>query len=368
MWFLLWHDASTNIGPPVRWSVDTYDLAAYYDRGSWFPDRVPYRDTASEYPQVATYLFGLARIATFGAPTDEAARGRYLRAFSLAMLVVLFVTILLLDRMSAGRRQLWMLLPASLYFTMYRYDILPALMILTAFYLAQERRWRAAAFMLAVGTMTKWVPLLLLPSLVVYASRVQRRIAWQAVLIFVVTCIAILLPTLLLGGLDGVLVPYKFHAVRGLESISLPTAVSQLLDGRISDQVLMLGFSVLSVSAAGLSVLLPIDRPRQLLCCWIVIVAMFIACTRIYSPQWMLWLFPLLILGARSRFDDVIIGAYGVQNYFGFPVAWESSLTWARAMNAVTLTILAAIVLRFAWALWQVEGGRSLAGEPGAQR
>lgn len=332
--FLVWIMVTTilriNLGSTVRFFSDDYDRAFYFDRGSWLVNhQIPYQDTISEYPQIPTYLFGLTRIVTLGDNDLNSAYWKFSALFSIITLIVLFATIELLNKMLGPnhRYAYLLLLPAPLFFAINRFDVLPAYITLLSYKMIRDKRWLVASFLLGVGALTKWYPALLLPAYLIYYQRNTRQIPWKMLLVFSITCFVIILPTLLAGGVDALLVPYRFHTVRGMESASLPTLLitflSFLQGAPVNSERLTLVFLLLQVAIVPCVIFVKIDNLDKLLNCCILIICGFIMFSRIYSPQWMLWIFPFCILTIRNRTDIGVLILYGVLTYIGFPVVWD---------------------------------------------
>src|SRR4029453_8308474 len=170
---------SDNLGSHIRFYNDDYDREIFSQRGAWaLTGLVPYRGVFSEYPHVATYLLGLPY---FFVANDYAA---YRAVFSLLMCVCLGTMIVLLQRMLPGRESLayFMLLPAPLYFTINRFDIVVSLFVLLGFWCLQKGRDAASGVCFGIATLTKWYPLLLLPLCISYIYRPDRRVNWTLVL------------------------------------------------------------------------------------------------------------------------------------------------------------------------------------------
>jgi uncharacterized membrane protein len=210
---------SDNLGSHIRFYNDDYDREIFSQRGAWaLTGLVPYRGVFSEYPHVATYVLGLPY---FFVANDYAA---YRAVFSLLMCVCLGTMIVLLQRMLPGRESLayFMLLPAPLYFTINRFDIVASLFVLLGLWFLQKGRNAASGVSLGLAALTKWYPLLLLPVWVSYVYRRDRRFRWTLPLAFAAATAIVVLPSLLGAGPRAVLRPYAFHASRGLEMVSLP--------------------------------------------------------------------------------------------------------------------------------------------------
>jgi hypothetical protein len=69
--------------------------------------------------------------------------------------------------------------------------------------------------------------------------------------------------------------------------------------------------------------------------------------SRIFSPQWLLWLMPTLILVARTRWDIAGIIFYGVSTYLAFPMVWDYTglSIESKIMGLVNTAVLAVIVI-----------------------
>ena len=331
---LLWLLASTilraNLQIPIRLFSDDYDRFIYFQRGMWLVNnQVPYRDVISEYPQVPTFLFGLFHIPALGESNPDVAYWKFSSIFSLSMFISLVATIELLCKMLPGNnhRAYLLLLPAPLYFAFNRFDILPAYLCLLSFAMVRDKKWSLAALFLGIGAFTKWYPALLLPAYLVYHYRIEGRINWRMILVFAATCFIITLPTLLYGGIDALLVPYRFHIERGLETVSLPALISNSIDlitnGAIGQSYYIWAFLLLQVSTIPFVFFARIDKMEKLLNWCILIICIFVLFSRIYSPQWLLWILPFYILVSDSKIDTAIIIFYGITTYIAFPVTWD---------------------------------------------
>ncbi len=334
---------------PVRFVAEFYDRAAYYERGQWFTAGPP---AISEYPQLPTLLFGVNNL--FALPFPPAVRFlAYAAFFSLWMMLALLAVIKLLARHLPPARQnlaFLMLLPPVVYYTYNRFDILPALLCLLAWLATARRRWGWAGVWLALGAFTKWVPILLLPALFLYARRVSGRWPGRMLAGFAAASALALASTAILGGWPALFAPYQFHFARPAEPAALPVI---LAGGEMG-----LLFLVLQFAGVGLSLSLHADTPEDLPDIFLVILGPFVLFSSIYSPQWFLWLMPFLILGIRTRADLWLVIAYAFAAYLGFPWMYDlygvaspllqaASLLW----NGLLAVLLwrAARRLQFGW-------------------
>lgn len=347
-----------NFRSEIGFLNDYSDIMVYTVRGSWYPySKNPYTDIPSEYPQLATYFFAVPYlILGFPGPLDTRLIGelevfvasesptnpnlpssphlrnkllmRYSLVFSLLMVPFLFLSILIVWRLRPDRKYLafLMLLPAGLFFTHNRFDIIPAFLSLLAIYLLSKERFRLSAFVIALGFLTKWYVVLLLPVFLTYSYTKSRRINRPMILVFVLTCLALLLPTILSGGVRGLLAPYVTQLSRGLNQPSLFFLVSMLFERGFgisifniysSAALLVLQFSVIPISVTS-----RVDSIGKVIGWSLLSVLVFIIFARINSPQWILWVSPLLILLAGGRIFIAGIILLDLLSYLQYPILY----------------------------------------------
>jgi uncharacterized membrane protein len=340
----------------VRWFNDHNDRWIYMLRGEWLPlGGIPYKDVLSEYPQLPTYLFGLLHLLV-RSNSEQMVYFWHSSFFSFMMLIFLLMTIRLLYEMLPERKWMacLMLLPASLYFTYNRFDILPAFLCLWSLWLLKRQKHVLSAIVLGVGALTKWYPALLLPIYLSYDYALNKRLNWNMVVSFSVTCILIMLPTLVMGGADAVLSPFILHAERGMEQISLPVLLNVVLSWlKITPNLTQIKYTflILQLVMVPVSLFVRIDTFEKVLQWEILVLVFFILFSRIYSPQWILWLMPVMILSIRTRFDLAWIVVYNVVVYLAFPVAVDlrgiDSLEYKLAgeANMIVLAVILGIAL-----------------------
>jgi hypothetical protein len=342
----------SDFGSNVRMFVDFWDLRAYFNDGKWFTTGTqPYIDVPSEYPQVATLLFGWVHWFGRNELRKAAAREIYFRAFRLIMILTGYITFLLLEYMRTKKKWLALLLflPAPLYFLFNRFDILPAFLCLLALFFIQRKNWYVAAFLLAVSAMTKWYAVLLMPSFVMYAWFIDKKIPWKPVLLFVMTIILITLPTYIAGGFDALLLPYRYHMKRSLELVSLPKLlVSNFKVDNISEKVVVMFFICLQLLASAISFFFHIESFTKLVNWWILVVGCFVLFSQIYSPQWILWVLPFLLLIVEDAFDIGLVIIFGILTYVGYPLAFDGMPSVLPIVHISNLIILFILMMRSA--------------------
>ena len=263
-------------------------------------------------------------------PRDDRERrwwGQFRRAIQMYELLMIACVLALAAVLRAGYEPggrlassgLLLLLPAALYFTLNRFDMLPAL--LTALSLAcLGRRWTAAsALFLAAATVVKVYPVLLAPLIVRHLLPEWRR-AGGWVLCFAGAAAAFVLPTLWREGWAPVWEPFHFQFNREPMAFTLygPLLPLSLAANDAAGRAFRLG--ALALTVAALCVTRPPDLASVLRRAAVVLIA-FIALTVYFSPQWILWLLPLCLPLARRNWPVAgLLVALDLATYETFPV------------------------------------------------
>jgi hypothetical protein len=239
-------------------------------------------------------------------------------------------------------------LPAALYFALMRFDVLPAVLVAASLFCLGRRWWVASAICLGVGTMVKVYPLFLAPLIFRYLS-IERRPALTWMVCYVATLVAIFLTTAAVFGWSLAVLPYRIQLARGLESSM--TLYGYVLPVELG-QSTWLGRSFRLGSVAlvilGLSWRRPADLADVIRRAGIVLVV-FLAVQVFYSPQWLLWLLPLLAPLARLH-RPVLYGtiALDLVTYLSFPIGIGLGTRWdylvlVSARLAVWVALVAAL-------------------------
>jgi hypothetical protein len=260
-------------------------------------------------------------------------------------------------------------LPAALYFGLNRFDAVPAL--LTGLSLAcLGRRWViASGVLLAAAALVKVYPVLLAPLILRYLWADRRAaLAWAGA--FAATAVAVVLPPLLLSGWEAVWAPYRYQLSRGAFP---PTIYGYLLPeslghGDRRGQVFRLGTLALVL------LLLCVRRPADLaslLRRGALIMILFVTLPIFYSPQWVLWLVPVLAPLTRRYWPVLVLAvALDMVTYLTFPGVmglldaspylgelrapvreWHPRLL--DALTYARFAILGALALVLLWAEWR---------------
>jgi hypothetical protein len=240
-----------------------------------------------------------------------------------------FLAILVLAQLlpQHKNRALLCLLPASLYFTFNRYDILPSLVCLVSLWLLARQRWASAALALAVGVLTKWYLILLLPIYLVYYYALTKRIAWSILFAFGLTSLAILLPTLISGGVQAVLMPYQWHLTTEMNTESLAylldLLIHRLFGTSLANPQAFAVLFALQFATIPLYLSSTVDSFGKVVDWSALSILMFMLFAKFYSPQWILWFSPLWIQSSRKTSDLLWLAAFDLATLLHFPIAYD---------------------------------------------
>jgi uncharacterized membrane protein len=289
---------------------------------SVFAGHVPYRDFFMEYPPGALAVFLPPQV--FGSNHYNAAFKTLMTLCGAATIVVLA---LLLVRLGATRGRLWSALalfalsPIALGpISLNTYDAWPALLTVVALALLLAALPAAAFAVLGLAFAAKVYPVVLVPPALVYVWRtVGRRAASWSLAAFVVVAAVVVVPFLALAP-HGLAESFRAQAARALQVESFfgsllgvadrlgwygahvvhrtGHAISYDLTGTLPR--VLAGIS----SAAQLAAVLLVawlywrgrDEPQRLASAFAAAVAGFLAFTRFFSPQYLVWLVPLVVL------------------------------------------------------------------------
>lgn len=283
---------------------------------------VPYRDFFMEYPPGALAVF---------LPPAATTSHHYYAAFKALMALCGVATIalvaFLLVRLGSSVGRLWtgVLLvavsPVALGpISLNTYDAWPALLTVAALALLLVRRDVLAFAVLGLAFAAKVYPVVLVPAALIWTWRTRgRRVAVSAVAAFVVVVLAFALPFLVLAP-HGLVESFRSQAARGLQIESIGAqllvaadhlglyhvtvvhhttgAVTYDLRGPLPRALGAVSSALQLVAVALVTWLYARGRDDacRLTVAFAAAVAGFLAFTRFFSPQYLVWLVPLVPL------------------------------------------------------------------------
>lgn len=222
---------------------------------------------------------------------------------------------------------LWLcVLPAALYFTLNRFDIVPALLTALSLLALARRQTMASAALLALATAVKVYPALLAPLVASYLwQRREDYVRWAAA--YAGTLALLLLPVIAFSGWQAFWGPYQFQLNRDPLG---PTIYSYLLPQSWAGKTLGPKLFRLGTVLATVLVLMAgrMDSLDSLLRRGAMALIVFVTLPVFYSPQWLLWFLPLVVpVAAKQRWLVVPLVALDLVTYLTFPAAWDGELT-----------------------------------------
>jgi hypothetical protein len=317
---------SAGLPPDLR--EGSNDLSLYRQAGeSILRGEVPYRDFFIEYPPGSLPAF--VPPALF-----SASQASYINLFSLEMALTLVVTLLLtaLGARRLGGSGTW-ILPAATFVlaalllypvAVTRYDAVVALTLgLAVFFATLGGRYLPLAYAsLGLGTAAKFVPLLAVLPLALTRRGVARGCG-----VFLAVVALFFVPFALLGG-RGLLQSFAYQAERGLQVESLAASVLMFLHSAESIAFEHGAFEVRGEGAGLATSLTPILTLLLLavtgFAMWwefrrcgglevgafprhaAALILAFMLGSRVLSPQYLIWLLPLVPLSAGGLVGTII--------------------------------------------------------------
>ncbi len=358
--------------------VDTPVYQRYGDRV--FDGELPYRDFLLEYPPAALPAF----IAPSLASSDD-----YRNTFEALMLVAGIGMVVLvgisLSAVRAPPTRLYValllvavapLLLGSVILT--RFDLWPALLTVGALALFVSGRERLGFGALGVAVSAKLYPLVMLPLALLYVGRRHgRREALVSLAVFCVAAAVFFIPFLVLAP-NGLIESFERQLGRPLQIESLGAAIllsvhqldpdyipevvssfgSQNLAGALADAVAVIQSALQVIAIVAVWAVFALGQPtrERFLTAAATAVVAFVAFAKVLSPQFMIWLIPLipLVAGSTGTAAALLVAAALLLTQLWFPGRYfdlvdlgsESWLVLAR--NLVLVALYAVLLSRLA--------------------
>ncbi|MFO0800655.1 MAG: glycosyltransferase family 87 protein [Gemmataceae bacterium] len=238
-------------------------------------------------------------------------------------------------------------LPGAVFFSLNRFDILPATLTAAGFALLARRRdgWSGAAF--AVAALLKVYPVLLAPVILRHLG-LQRGVLWA--LTFGSVGLAAMGVSVAALGRESTAWPIQVQLSREyvekswtLYGALLPEWLARQEQGNVR-------LGILATVSLLVAVTRPAGLPGLLRRCAVVLVV-FVVLAVFWSPQWIVWFLPLLApLAARRRWVGVAAVLLDAANYFNFPILFW--ILWNTVQSQDVLDVLAAAMIWVRAALW----------------
>lgn len=354
------------------WGIENYsythgcytDIYPLYFVEKLSDGQIPYVDHHVEYP----VLIGGAMqfVAWIVSPiTDPLHRGAAFYDVTAALLTLAAIVAVVATAVAAGRRRwkdalLLALAPGLILSAFINWDLLAV--ALTAIGMACWARRRPVLAGVAIGlaVATKFYPLLVLGPLLLLCLRAGRmRAYWQTLGGAAVAWVAVNLPVYRAAP-DGWATFYTFSRTRGadwgsiwyfFQSEHVPFLGTTQLH-RLNE--FGSGAFIVCCVAIALLALRAANRPRVGQLCFLVVAA-FLLTNKVWSPQYVLWLLPFVVL-ARPRVFGYVLWQLAEIGYFlaiwwyllGFTTHFAQGIgngAYFTALLARSVTVLLLVVL-----------------------
>lgn len=315
-------------------SPDRYEHLCYSDIPSLYGIRgfadglipyvqIPAGGTALEYPVLTgMFMWIAALITSVVAPIIYA--NDVTRAFFDVNVILLtpFLLITVIASALAVRKRAWdaamiALAPCMILGATINWDLIPIALTALAFLAWVREKPVAAGIFLGLAIASKFYPLVLLGVFILLAIRTRTYLPTVKLMCATgITWVLVNLP-FALAHFDGWWHFYAFNSARAMDFGSFWYAVTEWGLPRVPDDAINL------VSAASFLVLLCIvayialsaPRTPTIFALGFLILAAFVVTSKVYSPQYVLWLVPFAAL-ARPRWRDFLIWQAGEVVYF----------------------------------------------------
>ena len=296
------HCTSTNWATPDQYIHACYsDIPALYgerglNKGDWAYGN---GDSSVEYPVVTgVVMWAIAQVI----PSGENALQKYYYA-NIALLALLFVFItLIVAKIRPEFAYLSALAPAAIASLYINWDLWAIASMLVAIYWFDRKKLELSALALGLSISTKFMPIfLLLPIAFIFLRRHQLSGAIRYIFLVIATFAVINLPVYLTTP-EGWLRFYQLNLSRGSDWGSIWYALTAL--GVNLANLNYLSILVLLASFAAITIyILELRATPSLASLSFIVLAAVMVASKVYSPQYVLWLTPLAVIALVDKRD-----------------------------------------------------------------
>ena len=319
------------------------DIPALYGERDLDKDQWSYSSTtdAVEYPVLTGTVMWIFALAT---PAGENEIRNYYR-INIAFLAALFILIaVIVYRIRPEFAYLTTLAPAAIGSLYINWDLWAIISMMLSIYWFDRKKYKHSAVAIGVSISTKFLPVfLLLPIVLILWRRNEVKELIRYIVIAVLTFAAINLPVLLTTP-EGWLRFYELNFDRGQDWGSLWYALSSLgvnLGNTNFFAILALFVSVLFVSLLIFST----KNVLTLADVSFIVLALVMIASKVYSPQYILWLVPLAVIAMSTRKDLHAFWIWQIAEVIYHVAIWQHLATVTGAKFGLPLGGYALITL-----------------------
>ena len=319
------------------------DIPALYGERDLDKDQWSYSSTtdAVEYPVLTGTVMWIFALAT---PDGENEIRNYYR-INIAFLAALFILIaVIVYRIRPEFAYLTTLAPAAIGSLYINWDLWAIISMMLSIYWFDRKKYKHSAIAIGISISTKFLPVfLLLPIALILWRRNEVKELIRYIVIAVLTFAAINLPVLLTTP-EGWLRFYELNFDRGQDWGSLWYALSSLgvnLGNTNFFAILALFVSVLFVSLLIFST----KNVLTLADVSFIVLALVMIASKVYSPQYILWLVPLAVIAMSTRKDLHAFWIWQIAEVIYHVAIWQHLATVTGAKFGLPLGGYALITL-----------------------
>jgi uncharacterized membrane protein len=362
----------------------------YYYSTNIIHGLLPYRDFTVEYPPLAMLFTFLPRLVTSNLTG-------YYWAYTVEMLIFSLIGLFIIAALAKEMcLSLWKtlgiytlgLLAIGPLITV-RFDIIPALITLSAVYALIKGHSNLAWALLAGGVLTKLYPVVLAPVFLIYQLQHQpKRQTVIGIATFAITLAILTLPALIISP-SGLWHSLTYHAQRGLQIESTYASILELgysfgliplnftfdygsinAVSPLANKIAGLSFAIMMIGLLafywfyyrGLKNRHRMDSKSQgfeydralLLNYSLLAILVFILTSKVFSPQYIIWIFPFipLVIGNWRTTCGLLFIMVGLMTFFIYPKYYagiehgELITVVTLVLRNVVLVVMAFLVLR----------------------
>jgi uncharacterized membrane protein len=268
------------------------------DKGVWSYSS---GDQSVEYPVITGAVMWLIAKVT---PQNEFRAGLYFNLNVLLIALIFILCTLLMYRITPQYAYLSVLSPAVIASLYINWDLWGIITMIAAIYLFDKQKYLYSSIALGVSIATKFMPVfLLVPVILIFWRRNKLRLGAEYILFTAITWLVINLPVIL-STPQGWFRFYELNLNRGPEWGS-PWYALNLLGVNIKglNIITLLGLLVAFIILT-IYILEVFESPTLASVAYIVLATVMIL-SKVYSPQYVLWLTPLAVM-ALSNAKDLI--------------------------------------------------------------
>lgn len=252
-----------------------------------------------EYPAVTgIVMWAIAQIT----PGGSEAAIKYFNLNAIFLALIFIGVSLLIYRIRPEFSYLFPIAPAVIASLYINWDLWAIASMLAAIYWFDRKKLFLSALALGLSISTKFMPIfLLVPILIIFLRRRKVREGVEYLLITAITFLAINLPIFLTTP-DGWLRFYQLNLSRGSDWGSLWYSLSTLGVNLanlnyLSILALLIGLTAVAIHILGIS---PVPSLASLS---FIVLALVMCASKVYSPQYILWLAPLAVIALVDKRD-----------------------------------------------------------------